>query len=193
MSLKSSLEEKSSASWLVIAATLALTVTILRAEGRRWWCACGQLNLWAGDVWSQHNSQHFLDPYSVTHVLHGVALCGLLAFLLPRLNWRWRLCLAVAVESLWEIIENSEFVIKRYREATAALGYHGDSVLNSLGDISCCALGFILARRLGLRHSIILFAATELTTLIWIHDSLLLNILMLIHPIDAIKAWQMKH
>lgn len=101
-----------------------------------------------------------------------------------------RLTLAIAIESTWEMIENSNTVIERYRAATAALGYQGDTVLNSLGDISCCALGFMIARRLGWLRSIFVFLATELILVIWIRDSLLLEILMLIHPINKIKTWQ---
>jgi hypothetical protein len=151
--------------------------------------------VWAGEVCSPHNSQHFLDPYSFTHLLHGVMFCGLLALGLrafgQRLTFLWQLFAVILLESLWEVFENTEFVIERYREATAALGYHGDSVFNSLGDIFSCAVGFIIARRLGLRRSLVLFVLTEIVLTIWIRDSLLLEIVMLVHPIEAIKAWQM--
>ncbi len=99
--------------------------------------------------------------------------------------------MAIAIESAWEIIENTNTVIQRYREATASLGYQGDTVMNSLGDILCCGVGFILARKLGWRRSIALFFAIEAVLLIWIRDSLLLEIIMLIHPIEVIKHWQM--
>lgn len=95
------------------------------------------------------------------------------------------------MEALWEVLENSEYVINRYREATAALGYHGDTVVNSLGDIASCAVGFMLARRLGLWRSLALFVVTEAVLTIWIRDSLILEVLMLIHPVSAIKAWQL--
>lgn len=101
--------------------------------------------------------------------------------------------MAIAIESAWELIENSNTVIERYREATAALGYEGDTVVNSLGDIFCCGIGFMIARRLGWSRSIMVFVATELVLLIWIRDSLLLEILMLMRPINAIKIWQMGH
>ncbi len=142
------------------------------------------------DAKGPHNSQHFLDPYSFTHVSHGLLLCGLLAWAAPRLAPAWQLLLAVCVETLWEVFENSAFVIQRYRTATMALGYEGDTIANSLGDILCCALGFLLARRLGLWASVALFVLTEIVLLLWIHDSLLLNVVMLIYPINAIKAWQ---
>ena len=101
--------------------------------------------------------------------------------------------MALMIESAWELIENTNTVIERYREATAALGYQGDTVVNSLGDIICCGLGFMIARKLGWRRSIVVFVATELLLLIWIRDSLLLEIIMLIHPVNAIKAWQIGH
>jgi hypothetical protein len=149
--------------------------------------------LWAGDTCSSNNSQHFLDPYSFTHVLHGILYFWLIALVLPRLRSSWQLWLAVTIASLWELFENSDFIIQRYREETAALGYQGDTVVNSLGDILCCILGFMIARRLGLRRSVLAFVVTEIVLLFWIRDSLLLEILMLVHPIAALKAWQMCH
>jgi hypothetical protein len=130
------------------------------------------------------------DPYSFTHILHGVLIWGLIAWGLPRLSPAWALPLAVCLEALWEILENSPFIIERYRTATIALGYQGDSIVNSLGDILSCSLGFVLARRMGWRWSIAAVVATELILLLWIRDNLLLNIVMLIWPIDAIRNWQ---
>ena len=120
-------------------------------------------------------------------------ICGLLALLVRRMSSSWRFVLAIAIESVWEIIENTNTVIQRYREATASLGYQGDTVLNSMGDIFCCAIGFMVARKLGWRRSIVLFFAVEAVLLIWIRDSLLLEIIMLIHPMNSIKAWQLGH
>jgi hypothetical protein len=177
--------------WLALAGILAAAVLLLRYEGRLWWCACGQLYPWVSDPRGPHNSQHLLDPYSFTHVLHGVLLCGLLAWAVPRLPPAWRLVLAVLAEALWEVFENSAFVIGRYRAATAAVGYQGDTVANSLGDILSCAAGFVLARRLGFRGSLALFVVTEVVLLLWIRDSLLLEVLMLVLPVPAVKAWQL--
>ena len=177
--------------WVAIVAVLILAVFQLRNQGRSWWCSCHQYFLWAGDIWSSHNSQHLFDPYTFTHVLHGFAFCWLLMLCLPRVSVSWRLCLATLLEAIWEVFENTEFVIQRYREETAALGYYGDSVFNSLGDILTCVLGFLIAQRLGLKRSILVFVATEVVLLLWIRDSLILEILMLIYPIDALKAWQM--
>jgi hypothetical protein len=169
--------------WLAIAAVLTFTVFQLHYQGRSWWCACGQPNLWTVDTRGPHNSQHLFDPYSFTHVLHGLVLCGLMAWAWPRLPVPWRLCLAVTVEALWEVVENTDFVIQRYRTATLALGYEGDTIANSLGDILSFVIGFVLARRLGFWGSLALFLVTEAVLLVWIRDSLLLNIVMLIHPV----------
>lgn len=177
--------------WLAIVPVLTLAVFQLRHQGRTWWCSCHQYFLWAGDIWSSHNSQHLFDPYSFTHVLHGFALCWLLTFCLPRVTPAWRLWLATLLEAAWEVFENTEFVIQRYREETAALGYNGDSVFNSFGDVLTCIIGFMIAQRLGFKRSLLVFVVTEVVLLLWIRDSLLLEILMLIYPIDSLKGWQM--
>jgi hypothetical protein len=178
------------APWLVIVVVLAAAAYQLRRQGRLWTCSCDYLLLWAGDPWSSDNSQHLLDPYTFTHALHGFVFCGLLALVVPRLSPAWRLCVAVALEALWEIVENSEFVIRRYREETAALGYQGDTIVNSVSDIVVCALGFALAYRIGLRYAAALFLITEIVLGLWIRDGLVLNVIMLVYPIDAIREWQ---
>jgi hypothetical protein len=149
--------------------------------------------MWQGDTWSVENSQQLLDPYSFTHLLHGFIFCGLFAWLVPRLSVPWRLWFALSFEALWEIVENTNYTIERYRGVTAAIGYQGDTVLNSLGDMMCFAVGFLLARRLGARVSLVVFLITEAALTIWIRDSLLLNVIMLIHPIQGIKIWQLAH
>ena len=174
-----------------LTALVAVTVFALRVEGRRWWCACGQLLPWAGNAWSSHNSQHLFDPYSFTHVLHGLAFFGLLAWAWPRLAAPIRFTLAVSAEALWEIAENSSIVIERYRTATSSLNYTGDTVANSLGDIMACSLGFLLAGRLGLRGSVAVWLAIEVALLLWIRDNLFLSVLMLVFPLNAIKVWQL--
>ncbi|MFL6231478.1 MAG: DUF2585 family protein [Pyrinomonadaceae bacterium] len=179
--------------WLCALLTVAAAAFQLHRQGRLWACACGRVLAWTGDAWSAETSQHLFDPYSFTHLLHGFAFCGLLALAVPRLAPRWRFCLAILFESIWEIVENTNYVINRYREATAAFGYAGDTVVNSVGDITACAVGFALARRLGWRRTLVAFALVELVLLVTIRDSLLLNILMLVHPSDAIKAWQAGH
>jgi hypothetical protein len=176
--------------WLAIVVVLAATAYQLRSQGRLWQCSCDYLLLWSGDAWSSDNSQHLFDPYTFTHLLHGFVFCGLLALIVPRLSARWQLAIAVSIEGLWEMVENSELVIRRYREETAALGYHGDTIVNSLGDILACGIGFVLARHLGFRRAFAVFMVTEVVLLFWIRDSLLLNVLMLIYPSEAIKEWQ---
>lgn len=177
--------------WLAIVAILACAVIALRVQGRLWICSCGRIDLWSGNTNSSDNSQHLADPYSLTHVLHGLIFYGIIAGVAPRVPVSWRLVIAIAVEALWEIIENSAFIIQRYREATLALGYEGDTIVNSIGDIVFMVAGFWVARRLGFRRSILFFLAAELVLVLWIRDSLILNIIMLLVPIDAIKTWQM--
>ncbi len=192
LTLKSAdIEGKRFGAGLAITLVLIATVLLLRAEGRLWICSCGRLSVWAGEVCSANNSQQFLDPYSFTHVLHGFLYAWLLMLIAPRLTAAWQFWCAITLGSLWELLENSDFIINRYRTETAALGYQGDTVVNSLGDILCCAVGFMIARRLGLRRSLMVFVGLELVLLIWIRDSLLLEIVMLIHPISALKTWQM--
>lgn len=186
------------ATWKAPPAFAVITILLaaafeLRRQGRLWICSCGYILPWVGDAWSSNTSQHLFDPYTFTHVLHGFAFCGLLALALPRVSPTWRFCLAVAAEAVWEMIENTNFVILRYREATAALGYNGDTIVNSLGDVAACALGFLLARKLGWLRAVLLFAATEVVLLFWIRDSLLLNVLMLIYPSEKLRAWQASH
>ena len=191
MSAKTGFDRTKLWPWLAIAAAFVVTAILLRVEGRLWLCACGTIRIWSGQVCSANNSQHFLDPYSFTHVLHGFLFFWLIAWLLARLSANWQLVLAVAVEAAWEVFENTNFIIDRYRSETASLGYNGDTVVNSFGDILCCLIGFIIARRLGLRCSLIVFAVLEVVLIVWIKDSLLLEILMLVVPIDAVRAWQM--
>ena len=178
--------------WLVIGFVLTATALQLHHQGRSWWCSCGGF-FWTGNAWGSLTSQTFLDPYSFTHILHGLMFCGLLTLLVRGLSGSWRLCLAIAIEAVWELIENTNTVIQHYRAATAALGYTGDTVMNSLGDIMCCGLGFMIARKLGWSRSLIVFFVTEAVLLIWIRDSLLLEIIMLVAPVDAIRVWQVGH
>jgi hypothetical protein len=176
-----------------IGAFVALATIALRLQGRRWWCRCGRLTPWMGDIWGPHTSQHLFDPYSFTHAEHGLvfyAICRLL----PRwLGPTHRVVLALAFETLWEVIENTPFVINNYRKAALARGYEGDSVANSLGDIAACAFGLWLAHRLPARWSIALFVGTEIILLAIYRDNLILNITMQFVRIKAIEAWQMGH
>jgi hypothetical protein len=169
---------------------VSAAVVMLNLEGRRWWCPAGDLSLWSWDIWTQHNSQHVVDPYSFTHVLHGILEYWLLGLFFPRMRLVWRLFLTVFVESSWEVAENSSYVIERYRGVTISLSYFGDSIINSISDIVCCATGFGIAYKLRFWRSFALFVATEVILILWIHDSLIINIIMLIWPIEAIRKWQ---
>ena len=177
---------------IVIGLMLIVTAVVEHLQGRLWKCDCPRL-IWTSNAWGSQTSQLFFDPYSFTHLLHGFMFAGVLVLLIRNLSRTWRFVVAIAIECAWEMIENSNAVINRYREATAALGYHGDSVLNSLGDIFCCGVGFLLAARLGWRWGIVMFVGVEVALTFWIRDSLLLEILMLIHPFDSIKTWQLGH
>ena len=168
-----------------------LMIVFLRAQGRLLLCACGQFEIWTSDTCSSNNSQQLFDPYSFTHLLHGFLFFWLIALFFKRFTPSWQLWLVLLLEGAWEVFENSRFVIDRYRTATAALGYQGDTIVNSFGDLIWAIAGFLLARQLGIRRSIIIFLLVELVLIFWIHDSLLLQILMLVWPVEAIKSWQM--
>jgi len=181
--------------WLVFIVATALVlltlIVLLHTEGRRFLCACGHFALWVGDWCSSNTSQQLLDPYSLTHVLHGFLFFWLIALLFRRMPRVWQFWLALLLESAWEVFENTSFVINKYRTETAALGYQGDTIVNSLGDLTCALIGFVVARRLGVPRSLIVFVLIEVILSVWIHDSLLLQILMLVRPVEAIKLWQM--
>lgn len=181
--------------YAAIAGLLAGTLAILRSYGRIWWCACGSWVPWSLDVNGPHNSQHFVDPYSVSHFEHGLFFFVFLYLFRDRLSLSWRLVGAVAIECGWELIENSTFVIERYRTATISLDYYGDSMLNSISDVIFASLGFVVASLFPARPrfwavwiAVVLFC--ELSLIFTIRDSLAINVIMLAHPVDAIRAWQ---
>jgi hypothetical protein len=176
---------------VAIGALFGLATIALRLEGRRWWCRCGRLTPWTGEIWSAHNSQHLFDPYSFTHVEHGLIFYAMLRPLARWFGPTPRLVLAMAIETLWEIAENSQPVINHYRKAATARGYQGDSVANSLGDLAACGLGLLLARRLPVRWSVALLVGIEVVLLAVYRDNLLLTITMPFVPIKAVEAWQM--
>ena len=170
---------------IVITAIIALNL-----QNRVWWCDAGDAWPWSWTVLSRHNSQHLIDPYSFTHILHGILEFWLIGLVFWKLPLAWRFVLAIFIESSWEVVDNTNYVINRYREATISLDYYGDSIANSLADIVCCGLGFAIAYKIRLWWSLAVFALTEMILLFCIRDSLLLNIVMLVWPLDAVKNWQ---
>ena len=169
-------------------AVLLVAVAILFAMGRPPICSCGMVELW-GEI-GPKQSQMLADWYSPSHIIHGFIFYAALRWLWPGAPMEQRFLLALLIESAWEIAENTPLVIDRYREATMALGYSGDSIVNSASDIAMMAIGFLAARRLPLWASVGIVLVLELIPLIVIRDNLALNIVMLLAPSDAILNWQ---
>jgi Protein of unknown function (DUF2585) len=184
----------SRSAWAAAVAALMIVVSaavVLWLLGRVPMCTCGTVKLWHGVVNSSENSQHLSDWYTFSHVIHGFGFYGLLWLVARRLPVRWRFVVAVLLEAMWEVAENTPFVIDRYRAATIALDYYGDSVVNSLSDIAAMMVGFALANRLPLLVVLGLAMVMEVVVGAIIRDNLTLNILMLLSPLDAVKQWQM--
>ncbi len=176
--------------WLVALGIALVAATILYAMGRPPICTCGEVKLWVGVVHGPDNSQHLADWYTPSHIIHGF-LFYLLGWLFLRNNPPGdRLIGAIVIEAAWELLENSHWVIDRYRDATMALGYSGDSVINSLADMLWMILGFGIARRLPVWMTIAIALAFEILTLVVIRDNLALNVLMLLAPVESIATWQ---
>jgi len=181
-------------SWKYVLATVVIITAaalIEFANGRLLLCKCGYLKVWHGIVFSSENSQHLTDWYTPSHVLHGLGFYLLLWLVARRLDVRMRFVLSVALEAAWEVAENMPFIIDRYRAATISLDYYGDSIVNSMADILAMMLGFSLARKAPVWMSVVLFVTVEIGLALMIRDNLTLNILMLIHPFDVVKRWQL--
>jgi hypothetical protein len=171
-------------------ALLAAAALLLLAMGRDPICPCGYVKLWHGEVPSAQSSQHLLDWWTFSHLIHGFWFYGMLVLALPRLGVGWRFFGATVIEVAWEILENSEWVIERYRTTTVSVDYNGDSLLNMASDVGVMWLGFLLAWRLPVWLSILIVVLAEAAAMLAIRDGLLLNILMLVWPIEAIAEWQ---
>jgi hypothetical protein len=179
--------------WTVVAITVVLVAAAVAIElvlGQVAICRCGYVKLWHGVVNSSENSQHVTDWYTFSHVIHGLAFYALLWLLARRAPMSTRFLAAVALEAVWEVFENTPFVINRYRTATIALDYYGDSLVNSTSDIAAMMAGFWIASRLPVRASVALVVSLEVFVAVMIRDNLTLNIVMLLYPIDAIRQWQ---
>jgi hypothetical protein len=151
----------------------------------------GRFGFWEGNIWSAECSQRVADAYAFSHIAHGILFYAFLWLVARRWPVRARFLVAVLIESGWELLENSPIIINRYREATMALGYAGDSILNSVSDIGMMGLGFLLAWRANPWLTFAILVVMEVGCALWIRDNLTLNVIMLIHPFNAIKQWQM--
>ena len=169
---------------------LAAAAVVELLMGRTPICTCGSVDLWVATRDGPRTSQMLADWYSASHVVHGLLFYAALWLIFRRWPVERRFLAAMLVEAGWEVIENTPLVIDRYRSTTAALGYNGDSVVNSVSDILMMALGFLAARKLPVWASILLVLALELVPLLVIRDNLTLNIWNLVAPNPAVQAWQ---
>jgi hypothetical protein len=183
--------KRSSSIVLAVIALLAATAAVELWLGRLPLGPDGAFGWWESNIWSSEQSQRFADPYSFSHIVHGVLFYALLWLVARRSPMGYRFLAAVVLECAWEVLENSPIIINRYRAVTISLGYVGDSVLNSLSDVLMMCLGFAMALRSRVWMSVAFVIVVEVVMALWVRDNLTLNIIMLAYPIDAIRDWQM--
>ncbi|MCV9906154.1 MULTISPECIES: DUF2585 domain-containing protein [Ochrobactrum] len=174
---------------LIVLAILAIQASWLYLDGRIPMCECGTIKLWSGSLMSE-NSQHIADWYTLSHIIHGFLFYWLLSVIAPKAPLGLRLAMAVGVEAVWELVENSNFIIERYRANTSSVDYFGDSIVNSVSDTIAALIGFLLAAKLPTKITVALALFFEVLALIIIRDNLTLNVIMLLHPFEFIKQWQ---
>jgi hypothetical protein len=174
---------------LIVLAILAIQASWLYHDGRIPMCECGTIKLWSGSLMSE-NSQHIADWYTLSHIIHGFLFYWLLSVIAPKAPLGLRLAMAVGVEAVWELVENSNFIIERYRANTSSVDYFGDSIVNSVSDTIAALIGFLLAAKLPTKITVALALFFEVLALIIIRDNLTLNVIMLLHPFEFIKQWQ---
>lgn len=174
---------------LIVLAILTIQASWLYIDGRIPMCECGTIKLWSGSLMSE-NSQHIADWYTLSHIIHGFLFYWLLAVIAPKAPLGLRLAMAVGVEAVWELVENSNFIIERYRANTSSVDYFGDSIVNSVSDTVAALIGFLLAAKLPTKITVALALFFEVLALIIIRDNLTLNVIMLLHPFEFIKQWQ---
>ena len=171
-------------------ATVAVLAAILHAMGRDPICPCGEIRLWHGQVPSTEGSQHLTDWWTFSHVIHGFLFYAGIRWVAPRLETSWVFVAATVIEAGWEIVENSDWAIERYRTHTVSFDYNGDSILNAMSDLGVMWLGFLLARVLPVWASVLIVVAIEALPMLAIRDGLVLNVLTMLMPLPGVVAWQ---
>ena len=169
---------------------MVITGAIEYSTGRSLFGPDGKFGWWEPSVWSSENSQRVADAYSFSHIIHGMLFYAFLWWVARKVPMKYRFILAIIMEALWELLENSPIIIDRYRAVTIAQGYIGDSVLNSVSDIVMAGIGFVISWYYKFWTSVVLIILMELGCLFWVRENLTLNVVMLAVPSESLKNWQ---